>query len=180
MVRRSAGSAIGRVELATALVGADWLIDVFVEEARTDGVSWSELAGVMASSGGCSVGGAVSDDAGDTARSSEVMMQSNKQHEGKYRPLWEHLVNSKETRLQMSFEDVERVLGFPLPPSSRDHQPHWYGYKGSAVARSIIDAGWKAQKVDLASEQSDTCESDRAPSVNWLYAANAGWRPLIL
>lgn len=153
LVRRSADSAIGRVELATALVGADWLIDVFVEEARTDGVSWSELAGVMASSRG-PLGGVASSEAdvGDTIRPSDVMRQAIKQHEGKYRPLWEHLVNTKETRLQMSFEDVERILGFPLPPSSRDHQPHWYGYKGSAVARSIIDAGWKAQKVDLASE----------------------------
>lgn len=73
-------------------------------------------------------------------------------HEGKYRPLWEYLGGVKELRLTMSFNEVERVLGFPLPPSSRHHQPHWYGYKGSAVARAIIDAGWKAQNVDLVSE----------------------------
>jgi hypothetical protein len=49
----------------------------------------------------------------------------------------------------MSFSQIERILGFPLPPSSRKHLPHWYGYKGSAVARAIGDAGWKATKVDL-------------------------------
>ncbi|MCU1498532.1 MAG: hypothetical protein JWM47_2485 [Acidimicrobiales bacterium] len=49
----------------------------------------------------------------------------------------------------MTFADVERVLGFPLPASSRKHLPHWYGYEGSAVARAVRDAGWKATKVDL-------------------------------
>ena len=74
-------------------------------------------------------------------------------HDGKYRPLWEYLRGLREPRLRMSFNEIERVLGFPLPPSSRHHQPHWYGYKGSAVARAIIDAGWKAQDLDLAGEQ---------------------------
>ena len=33
------------------------------------------------------------------------------------------------------------------------HLPHWYGYEGSAVARAIIDAGWRARNVDLANER---------------------------
>lgn len=84
--------------------------------------------------------------------SSDHSRRPTASHEGKYRPLWEYLGGVKELRLTMSFNEVERVLGFPLPPSSRHHQPHWYGYKGSAVARAIIDAGWKAQNVDLVSE----------------------------
>jgi hypothetical protein len=74
-------------------------------------------------------------------------------HEGRYRNLWEHLRSATEPRIQMSFGEVERVLGFPLPPSCRFHQAHWYGYEGSAVARAIADAGWKAQGVDLVRER---------------------------
>jgi hypothetical protein len=71
------------------------------------------------------------------------------EHHGKYRLLWQHLKESNEESLQMTFGDIERVLRFPLPPSSRKHLPHWYGYDGSAVARAIADAGWKSTKVDL-------------------------------
>ena len=47
---------------------------------------------------------------------------------------------------------VECVLGFPLPPSSRRHLPHWYGYDNTAVGRAIRDAGWRARRVNLESE----------------------------
>lgn len=75
------------------------------------------------------------------------------EHHGKYRPLWRHLKESNEQSLQMTFAEIERVLGFPLPPSSRKHLPHWYGYAGSAVARAIADAGWKATRVDLNAQR---------------------------
>ena len=71
------------------------------------------------------------------------------EHHGKYRPLWQFLKNSDEQALPMTFGDVERVLGFPLPNSSRKHPAHWSRYDGSAVARAIRDAGWKATNVDL-------------------------------
>lgn len=70
-------------------------------------------------------------------------------HHGKYRALWAHLVARDDRYLDMTFVEIERVLGFSLPASSRKHLPHWYGYTGSAVARAIIDAGWKATNVDL-------------------------------
>lgn len=71
------------------------------------------------------------------------------EHHGKYRPLWLFLNESAEPVRAMTFADVERVLGFPLPSSSRKYVQHWHGYGGSAVARAISDAGWKATKVDL-------------------------------
>lgn len=150
LVRHAADTSVERVAVATALVNADWLIDVFVQEARSDGVSWNELSDVMGSSGGDGAGDARP---GRVASVVEPSRGATRSHDGKYRPLWKYLSELQESRLQMSFDDVERILGFPLPPSSRHHQPHWYGYKGSAVARAIIDAGWKAQNVDLVREQ---------------------------
>jgi hypothetical protein len=44
---------------------------------------------------------------------------------------------------------LEQRAGIVLPESSRNYLPHWYGYRGSAVARAIIDAGWHASNVDL-------------------------------
>lgn len=72
-----------------------------------------------------------------------------REHHGKYRPLWAWLRGQEPRPLTVSFADLERAIGMSLPESCRTHLPHWYGYKGSAVARSIVDAGWRARKVQL-------------------------------
>jgi hypothetical protein len=41
------------------------------------------------------------------------------------------------------------VIGMPLPPSCRRYPAHWYSYDGSAVARAIHDAGWRASGVSI-------------------------------
>ena len=73
-------------------------------------------------------------------------------HPGKYRGLWEWLRRQESDVITARFSEIEGVLGFPLPPSSRRYLPHWYGYEGSAVARAIRDAGFKARKVRLDTE----------------------------
>ena len=73
-------------------------------------------------------------------------------HAGKYRPLWAWLRSQEPSSVMATFGDVERVLGFPLPPSCRRHLPHWYGYDGTAVGRAIRDAGWRVTRVSLEHE----------------------------
>jgi hypothetical protein len=75
------------------------------------------------------------------------------EHHGKYRALWTWLQHHPEQQVSLSFTDVERILGFGLPPSSRKYLAHWYGYEGSAVARAIRDAGWRAKDVDLNAQR---------------------------
>jgi hypothetical protein len=74
-------------------------------------------------------------------------------HTGKYRKLWEWLRAQDADEIPLTFEEVEEVLGIPLPPSARLHTPHWYGYEGTALGRAIRDAGWKASKVDLQEQR---------------------------
>lgn len=73
-------------------------------------------------------------------------------HVGKYRSLAQWLAAQTVDRKPARFSDLEEILGFPLPPSSRKHASHWSGYEGSAVVRAIHDAGWRATKLDLANE----------------------------
>ena len=73
-------------------------------------------------------------------------------HSGKYRALWQELTRRDGSTWKASFSEIENFLGFRLPPSSRKHLPHWYGYEGSAVARAIHDAGWRATNVNLDNE----------------------------
>lgn len=77
----------------------------------------------------------------------------HRSHAGKYKPLFDYLrKHDREGRLMMTFKQIEHILGFPLPPSSRKHLPHWHSYEGSAVVRAIHDAGWRAHNVDLQAE----------------------------
>lgn len=70
-------------------------------------------------------------------------------HTGRYRPLWEWLLQQERREIRISFSNLERQAGITLPESSRAHVPHWHSYQGSAVVRAIVDAGWHAARVDL-------------------------------
>ncbi|MDT0276663.1 DUF262 domain-containing protein [Blastococcus goldschmidtiae] len=83
----------------------------------------------------------------------EVDDSSVPSHTGKYRKLWEWLRAQDADEIPLTFEEVEEVLGIPLPPSARLHMPHWYGYEGTALGRAIRDAGWKASMVDLQEQR---------------------------
>lgn len=73
-------------------------------------------------------------------------------HTGKYRELWRWLRQQTSDRVELTFAQVEQILGFALPASCRLHLAHWYGFDGSAVARAIYDAGWKSTDVSLGQE----------------------------
>lgn len=71
----------------------------------------------------------------------------------KYAPLTRHLAARKETRVQMSFAEIEALLGFPLPQSARTHRPWWANSgHGHVQARGWLAAGYQSQDVDLAAE----------------------------
>jgi hypothetical protein len=75
-------------------------------------------------------------------------------HTGKYAALHRWLLDQEPqvSEIRVSFDQLEDILGFALPDSSRNHLAHWYGYEGSAVARALADAGWKASQVNLTAE----------------------------
>jgi hypothetical protein len=69
----------------------------------------------------------------------------------KYTPLRTFLARAGKSELELSFEDIERTLGFPLPRSARVHRPWWSNEaSGSHVqARAWMDAGYQVWEVDL-------------------------------
>lgn len=118
---------------------ADQLLDRAVSDCRAAGVSWDEVGPVLA-------------DPPATAADPAPPPPTHREHHGKYQALWRWLRERDDDLFATTFDEIEAVLGFPLPASCRAHLPHWYGYEGSAVARAIIDAGWRARNVDLANE----------------------------
>ncbi len=74
---------------------------------------------------------------------------------GKYEPLASRLQAFAHDEWATSFEQIEEVLGFPLPPSARRHREWWGNQRGRGHSQAMAwqDAGWQVWKIDLAAER---------------------------
>ena len=82
--------------------------------------------------------------------------RTSKREEGtrthsKYDPLYDHLLDSPNYVVALSFTEIERILGFALPASARRYQAWWANEREGthSHARSWLDASYKTQGVDL-------------------------------
>lgn len=72
----------------------------------------------------------------------------------KYDPLTRHLATRKTPQVPMSFPELERLLGFPLPPSARKHRAWWSNNASSSVVtKAWLAAGYQSRNVDLDAER---------------------------
>lgn len=70
---------------------------------------------------------------------------------GKYEPLPQFLAATGGSKKTMSFAQIERVLGFPLPKSAYEYEAWWSNNAaGHSHARAWVEAGWKTESVNLA------------------------------
>ncbi|MDB5540418.1 MAG: hypothetical protein JWQ89_2145 [Devosia sp.] len=67
----------------------------------------------------------------------------------KYDGLFRHLSRSTGT-IEVTFEDVEEILGFPLPVSARRYAAWWSNSGGTHVqAGAWMAAGYRTENVDV-------------------------------
>ncbi|HEY0013458.1 MAG TPA: hypothetical protein VGB79_11490 [Allosphingosinicella sp.] len=73
----------------------------------------------------------------------------------KYEPLAQALRRHRDHMWIAGFDEVERILGFPLPASARNYREWWANQRsgGHSQTKGWQDAGWQVWKVDLAGEQ---------------------------
>lgn len=69
----------------------------------------------------------------------------------KYNSLLQYLVRSDALYLKISFAEVEKILGAPLPQSARRYSAWWGNDQGvrHVQAASWQDAGYHTENVDL-------------------------------
>jgi hypothetical protein len=68
----------------------------------------------------------------------------------KYEPLRKHLEAAGRAQVAMSFAEIERVLGFSLPPSSRKYRAWWSNNaSNSVITEAWLDAGFQTEQVDM-------------------------------
>ena len=72
----------------------------------------------------------------------------------KYAALEDHLRNSGQDEVPMTFSEIERVIGADLPPSAFRHRPWWSNNpSNSSITHSWLKAGYKTEKVDMAEKK---------------------------
>ena len=71
----------------------------------------------------------------------------------KYTPLGKYLQYLKryETLVNLSFEEIENIIGEPLPPSAHNSQSWWANDStGSHThASAWLEAGWRVERIDF-------------------------------
>ena len=70
----------------------------------------------------------------------------------KYRGLAEYLLSSNETRITLSYSQIEEILGFALPDTARKFkQSYWANTETHSYASSWMAVGYKT-RVDVESD----------------------------
>ena len=70
----------------------------------------------------------------------------------KYRGLAEYLLESKQTKVTLSYPQIERILGFPLPDTAKNFKhSYWANTKTHSYASSWMAVGYKV-RVDTESD----------------------------
>ncbi|MDT8322447.1 MAG: hypothetical protein RQ826_18190, partial [Xanthomonadales bacterium] len=70
----------------------------------------------------------------------------------KYAPLEEYLRAADKPEISLTFQEIESILGQPLPQSARDHRPWWSNPRGSnalSQQSAWLDAGYHVESVSL-------------------------------
>ena len=72
----------------------------------------------------------------------------------KYDPLRHYLCQQMGSRVPMTFQQVESVIGGRLPASARRHRPWWANdATGHAHASAWLGAGYRTEQVDMEGER---------------------------
>ena len=74
---------------------------------------------------------------------------------GKYEPLAAYLSEEQADVWLATFDEIEAVLGFSLPPSAHNHREWWGNQRGGghSQAKGWHEAGWQVWKVDLPAKR---------------------------
>jgi hypothetical protein len=68
----------------------------------------------------------------------------------KYAPLCEFLKKQNRHLIQLTFSEIEKLIGAPLPPSARKHRPWWSNNpKNSVITDAWLAAGYRSEQVDM-------------------------------
>lgn len=101
----------------------------------------------------------------------------------KYDPLQDYLKDEDREFVRMGFSEIENVLGFELPPSSRKQRAWWSNNPtNNVMTQAWIDAGYETANVDMEGQMLTFRKSDKAnptkPAAGTRSSPRSGDHPL--
>jgi len=66
-----------------------------------------------------------------------------------YAPMMRFLTGQASDRVRLNFQEVERILGRPLPKSAGDYQAWWANDPTHSQAKAWLKAGWQTENLNL-------------------------------
>jgi hypothetical protein len=73
---------------------------------------------------------------------------------GKYEPLSRVLSQRDVSRVRMSFNEIEKHLGFKLPRSAYEYEAWWSNNgTGHSHAKAWLESGWRTEEVDISGKK---------------------------
>jgi hypothetical protein len=76
--------------------------------------------------------------------------KQNKYH-GKYSPLKDYLRAAEDDEIELSFSEIEEILGFTLPSSAHKYSA-WWSNGGQSHSHAWLDVGWKVEDSNFADQ----------------------------
>ncbi|BAL01356.1 hypothetical protein OBV_41570 [Oscillibacter valericigenes Sjm18-20] len=86
-------------------------------------------------------------DATESVETNELQAPSKK-----YRLLSDYLHDSEDNKVTLTFNDIEKMLGFELPPSAHTHRAFWANTTSHSIALSWLGVGYETVEVDMEKE----------------------------
>jgi hypothetical protein len=73
---------------------------------------------------------------------------------GKYQPLAEFLRQQRTSEIPLTFAEIERIVGFRLPPKAQHHRAWWSNNPSNNVmTKAWLAAGFRSEQVDIESRK---------------------------
>lgn len=76
-------------------------------------------------------------------------------NQGKYEPLQKWLIaqGKNNSLVQLSFQQIEEIIGEALPDSAYTYQAWWANDKTHSQAIAWLEAGWEVDSFNLSTKQ---------------------------
>ncbi len=72
----------------------------------------------------------------------------------KYTPIKTFLAARGANEIPMTFDEIETIIGQPLPPAAFKHRPWWSNSPtNNVMTQAWLDAGYKTERVDMAARR---------------------------
>lgn len=87
-------------------------------------------------------------------KDNEIAVATSEKTKGskKYQALTDFLLNSEDDSIELTFSQIEQILGFSLPESARDHRAFWANTTTHSIALSWLSCEFETEDINMNEE----------------------------